>query len=392
MNILHLFSDWKWTGPAEPVLALCEELTRRGHQVTFAYRRPPKPVERSIAAFAGQFAVQTTEQFRLNRYFSISDNPRDVLALRRFVRENNVDVVNTHLAHDHLLAAAALTGRWSSRFSVSGRRSKPVLVRTDHKRDSIPASLANRLLFRRTQGVITFSRKAHALFISDFKLPPERVCWVNPAIDTAKFNPDTAARALRKKWRLEENDVAIGVVARFQKYRKTDLFLDAVKRAVQRAPNLKAVLIGRSSQINETVHKPVQQLQLEDNVVVAGYLTDRYVDGLASLDAFVFLIAGSDGTGRALREAMAMGKAVIVNNIGMLPEMIEDGKSGLVFNDTADDLADKMLRITQDHALRQRLGRAALERARAEFSLANQASRVEEFYRKLLSCVRATPE
>jgi len=86
MNILHLFSDWKWTGPAEPVLALCEELTRRGHTVTFAYRRPPKPVERSIEAFVKSFAVNSTDQFRLNRYFSVSDNPRDVMALRRYVR------------------------------------------------------------------------------------------------------------------------------------------------------------------------------------------------------------------------------------------------------------------------------------------------------------------
>src|SRR6185503_14630370 len=142
MNILHLFSDWKWTGPAEPVLNLCEELARRGHNVTFAYRRPPKPVQRSIESFVGQFKVKTTGQFRLNRYFSIADNPRDVLALRRFIREHSIDVVNTHLAHDHTLAAAA--------FAFGFRRSspKPVLIRTDHKRDSISNSVLNRMLLR----------------------------------------------------------------------------------------------------------------------------------------------------------------------------------------------------------------------------------------------------
>ena len=38
MKILHLFSDWKWTGPAEPVLNLCKELEKRGHDVTLGYR------------------------------------------------------------------------------------------------------------------------------------------------------------------------------------------------------------------------------------------------------------------------------------------------------------------------------------------------------------------
>jgi glycosyltransferase involved in cell wall biosynthesis len=297
------------------------------------------------------------------------------MSLRRYIRAHKIDVVNTHLAHDHVLAAAALTLN----------RSKTVLVRTDHKRNSIASSLATRVLLRRANGIITFSHKARQHLTQKFKLPTESVCWVNPAIDVVKFNPENASRGLRDKWGLREDDVAIGVVARFQKYRKTDLFLEAVKLAIPRAPRLKAVLIGRSSQIKETVHKPVKELQLEDHVVLAGYLTDQYVDGLASLDGFVFLIAGSDGTGRALREAMSMGKAVIANNIGMLPEMVDDGKSGLVFNDNARDLADKMVLLVQDRKLRERLGHSALNRARTEFSLAKQADRIEDFYGALVA-------
>jgi len=283
-------------------------------------------------------------------------------------------VVNTHLAHDHVLAAAAL----------AFNRSKVALVRTDHKRNSISPSLPTRVLLKRTDGIITFSHKAQEHLTHRLKLPADRVCRVNPAIDVAKFDPKKATRGLREKWGLKETDVAFGVVARFQKYRKTDMFLEAIKLAVARAPNLKAVLIGRSSQIKETVHKPVQQLKLQEHVVLAGYLTDGYVDGLASLDGFVFLIAGSDGTGRALREAMSMGKAVITNDVGMLPEMVVEGESGLVFNDNARDLADKMVLVTQDRKLRDRLGRGAFERARNEFSLAKQADRVEAFYRELI--------
>jgi len=48
MKILQLFSDWKWTGPADPVTSLCKALEKRGHDVTFAHGKPPLPVEDSL--------------------------------------------------------------------------------------------------------------------------------------------------------------------------------------------------------------------------------------------------------------------------------------------------------------------------------------------------------
>ena len=63
------------------------------------------------------------------------------------------------------------------------------------------------------------------------------------------------------------------------------------------------------------------------------------------MDIFVFLMAGSDGTARALREAMAMGKPVVVADRGILPELVEDGISGLVVKDTPDELAKATLQL-----------------------------------------------
>ena len=59
MKILHLFSNWKWTGPADPTLNLCKGLEKRGHDVTFAYRKPPLPVEDSIEKRVLQAGVKS---------------------------------------------------------------------------------------------------------------------------------------------------------------------------------------------------------------------------------------------------------------------------------------------------------------------------------------------
>ncbi len=52
MRILQLCGDWKWTGPAEPMLVLAAALRERGHRVELACANPPSPAERGLAGEA----------------------------------------------------------------------------------------------------------------------------------------------------------------------------------------------------------------------------------------------------------------------------------------------------------------------------------------------------
>lgn len=374
LKILHLLSDWKLTGPSEPVVTLCAQLQQHGHDVTLAYRRPPPEAAKSVAALARATGVNATDQFRLNHHFSFADNPVDVIQLKRFIRQQNFQIINTNLSHDHILGG--LAARWSG--------TRALIVRTDHQRDSFRPTFLSRLLLRRlTDGIITFSQQARTKLIQDFGITPERVVRVNPALDTAKSHPGAGNRAFRAELGFTDSDIVVGVVARFQKYRKMDTFFEAMRLVIQQNPRVKAMLVGRSSQMEETIRRPIQESGLTQNVVLAGYLTDRYLDGLASMDLFVFMIAGSDGTARAMREALAMGIPVIANNTGMLPEFFDDGQSGLVFNDNAQDLAAKILKLAGDESLRKRMGANAAARAKEDFSLERQVAAVEQFYTSL---------
>jgi len=375
LKILHLLSDWKLTGPSEPVVTLCSQLQERGHAVTLAYRKPPPDAGKSVAAFVKAAGVNGTEQFRLNHHFSFTDNPVDFVALKRFIRKQKFQIINTNLSHDHVLGGLAT--RWAG--------IRALVVRTDHQRDSFRSTLLSRLLLGRlTDGIITFSERARMNLIQNFGLTADRIARVNPALDTTKYRPGAGDRAFRGELGFRDSDIVVGVVARFQKYRKMAAFFEAMRLVVKQNPRVKAMLVGRSSQMEATIRRPIQELGLSQNVVLAGYLTDRYLDGLASMDVFVFMIAGSDGTARAMREALAMGLPVIANNIGMLPEFIEEGQSGLVFKDNPHDLAEKILRLAGDEALRRKMGDNAAARAMVDFSLEQQVSTFEEFYARLL--------
>jgi glycosyltransferase involved in cell wall biosynthesis len=383
VNILHLISDWKWTGPSEPVLNMCLGLQQLGHAVTLACQPRAWREARSIATFARERGVNLTDQFELNHHAVLRTTLPDLRRLTRFLRRNSIDVVNTHLSHDHLLGG--LAARLCSR--------RVVVIRADHHRDSFGPGLLNRwLLSRLADGVVTFSEQARLRLVRQFRLAEERVVRINPALAPEAFVP--VPEAGRQRMRLElgfgESDVVLGVVARFQKYRKMDLFLQAFAEARKTAPQLRAMLVGRGSQLQETVVNPVRQMGLESHIKLAGYLTDRYREGLAAMDVFVFLIAGSDGTARAMREAMALGRPVIANNIGMLPELNESGKTGLIFNDTADDLARCMAQLASNQPLRQELGKGAALKAQTEFCLDKQATALTAFYTRRLQAAGGT--
>lgn len=387
MKILHLFSNWKWTGPADPTLNLCKELEKRGHDVTFAYRKPPLPVEDSIEKRVLQAGVKATDRFHLDHSVKVyypsflSNNLRDILDLTHFLREEKFDILNVHHSHGHLLGGIA-----------AKRSGHPVIViRTDHKRDPLKPSLGNRILVSRyTDGMITFSERARKEDAEHFGFPLERVRKISPALDLTRYDPKRKFKDMRAHFGIGPKEVIIGMIARFQKYRRTAIFLEAVKKISEEFPNMKVLLVGRSTQLEQSVIQPMKQLGVEKWVVVGGYQTDDYLDTLACMDIFVFLMAGSDGTARALREAMAMGKPVIVANRGMLPELVEHGISGLVVNDSPEELSQATLQLLHHPEMREALGKAAYQKAHQDFQLKRQVEAVERFYQEMMKLGKRT--
>ncbi len=142
--------------------------------------------------------------------------------------------------------------------------------------------------------------------------------------------------------------------------------------------------MGRSSQIRESVIEPTRRLGLESSVIMAGYQKENYLDTLAAMDIFVFLTAGSDGTARALREAMAMGKPTITARRGMLQELVDDGETGFVVEDTPENLFEAMRTLVKNGKLRNQMGRSARRKALREFRVEAQVQGFEAFYQNIV--------
>lgn len=369
MKCLHLFSDWKWTGPAEPVVSLCENLAAEGIDVSLAFRKGPEDFkERTVEKEANKQGVRGYDGFRLNRYFSVRDWISDVCAIGRYATDRKIDIVHAHLTHDHVLAALGLIGK------------KSLLVRTDHKRDGLGAGYGMKTLLGRTDGLVSYARKIQQHDMLAFGFPQERTAVLSPGVRV----PPVPVQDLRAELGIPGDEKVIGVIGRLKPDRGYDVILRAFKMLRERKGGVKLVIVGRSSQIEESIKKPVSALGLQDDVILAGYRLNDYFPMIATFDLFVMMRAGSDGTARALREVMAMGKPAIVSDRGMLPELVHDGTNGYVIADDRQ-LAERMEQVLTNDALRTTLGEAARRCAVEEWDYRSQARMMVAFYEKLLA-------
>ena len=113
-------------------------------------------------------------------------------------------------------------------------------------------------------------------------------------------------------------------------------------------PELLLVLVGRGTHFEEVAKEPIEELGISKRVVTAGYRREDYPGVLACFDMKVFLVPGTDGSCRAVREAMASSIPIIAARRGMLPELVEEG-TGVVIDDTVEGLSEAILRMASDY-------------------------------------------
>lgn len=376
MRILHLFANWKWTGPAEPALNLAWTLRGRGHDVHFACGREVSPMPNFVANEARSRSFDPILSLRLGKHRHPIYDPIDRRALRTIVKDLQPDVVHCHLNNDHRLALGATRGLGI-----------PV-VRSLHDGDPPRNDRDMRtLLSNATKGLIVVSDRMAEAVASRFPIDADRVTVIDGAVDLRRFDPSRRGLPnLAREYGLAKDDFVVGIVARMQKHRRFEIFFEAMTKAAAQLPNLKILLVGRGTWMDEVAVKPAARKELVGKAIFTGYRQGaEYVATLRCMSVKVYLTPGSDGSCRAVREALAMGIPIVAAKRGHLQELIEDGIVGLQVEDDADQLADAIIRIASDAKLRTAMSRAAAKRAKERFGLDRQAERVEDVYRRVLA-------
>src|SRR5690606_35595673 len=149
LRVLHLFANYKWTGPADPAIRCAARLQELGVDVVFAQAAWTHPGgEHRIAEELSKAGLPVLAGLGLRKHFRPIGLLRDVRRLARRLAEERFDVVHTHLLADHLTAALAL------------RRvpDPPLIVRTLYDPKPPRHGWRERLAFAGTAGVVAPTR------------------------------------------------------------------------------------------------------------------------------------------------------------------------------------------------------------------------------------------
>ena len=239
-----------------------------------------------------------------------------------------------------------------------------------------------------TAAVLAPTEPAQRGTIARFRLDPARVLLQEPVTEPRELVGPNA----RGQFGLQPQHRVVGITARIQPHRRFDLLWETAARVTKALPDARFVLLGRGNEVDTRalVTEPIQGLGLQGHVVLPGYQKGAaYEAALCALDAFLFLVPGSDGTCRAVCDAMAFGLPVVTTRAGILPELMASRRAGEVPGVATDDrpevLAGELLRLLRDDGLRARTGAAALARARLDMDPLRAALRTRALYGELLA-------
>lgn len=373
LNILHFISSGRWTGAAEPAAALARQQIRNGHQVAFAGIGGT-----SLERMVGAFDVPFLPGFAFERRPSPGLFRQDMQRLAARIAECKPDIVHCHLPHDHWLAA--LTLRRRRRMAKA-----PAIVRTMHRYAPPRRDLLHRwLVGKGSEMVITVSDEARRGMIERVGLPAPKVAWVRGAVDLERFRPDLSRDHIRQIAGAPKDARIAGQIARMQPHRGHHWFLDTIETVVREVPEAFYLIAGRG-EIKMEIKNRISAHPLSKHMRRLGYRKDDLPETYAGLDVSVLLQPGSDGTCRAMLEAMACARPVIGTALGAIRDTITPGETGwLVEPDDRNSLALALIEALAHPERTAEMGQAARRWVEEHHSYQRQYEKVMDVYQQAI--------
>jgi len=229
--------------------------------------------------------------------------------------------------------------------------------------------------------VIVQTREEERLLRS-LQLPLPRVVVVPPGY-SARATPPPGLTPFRDRYKLDGPFVLF--VGRLASNKGLLELTDAFARLAKSDPSAQLVLIGEDGGMRAPVEARARALGLERRVHLLGHVEDEAMVAAAYREANVFVLPSEyEAFGLVLLEALAHGTPVVASRVGGIPEVVEEGKAGLLVPPRSPGpLADAILRVWDDRSLARRLGEYGQDNVVPRFTWEALADRLDTLYREV---------
>ncbi len=202
-------------------------------------------------------------------------------------------------------------------------------------------------------------------------------------VDHETFKPDERLRAtFRQKLGIEEKETMLFYASAAGRRKKHEILLRALRELIDEGLDVKCVLTCSKDRTTESFHplvgKILLELGLQKHVLAFPAAGEEDLPGLYNACDIYVHPANNEHLGMSIMEAMAVGRPVVAQRNGGVPEIVDDNVSGLLFKtDSIKGMAECIKRLFRDPSLRERMGLKALEKSR-EFDWTDVAKKFLE--------------
>ena len=362
MFSLHVDTARTWRGGQNQVLLTVNGLRALGHRAAL------------VAHPDGELRRRASEGLEL-----IPLAPRtevDFTAGWRFARvlkRLGPDVIHAHDPHGVAMASIALSlGGWSN-------GGGPSLVASRRVDFHLKGNSFSRWKYRQVDCYIAASEAIRQILLSD-GVPPERVVTVHEGIDVDHVAAAPRVNVHEAFW-LPHDAPVVGNVAALVAHKGQRYLIEAAHLVVQRIPDVRFIILGEGD-LREHLAHLVKEHALEKHVLMPGFRTD-VLGCIKGFDLFV-MSSVTEGLGTSLLDAMACERAIVATRAGGIPEIVDDGITGLLVAPRDQRaLADAIVRALQDPDLRRRMAAAGYARVRERFTVDRMVAETAAVYQTL---------
>jgi len=359
--IMHLLTSFEVGGAETFAVQLGRRMDRSAYRVIACSLSGEGPM-------VDQFKGAGMETFSLPKLPGMRGvRLRSVLALKRLLRSERVDVLNCHNSFPRLYGTMAARLAWV-----------PVVVSTQHavwrdgevERPPVLARLMNPFVTH----FVAVARAVEQEGIRSGHIRRGRSSVIYNGIDLDRFAPHPGPSP--------GAEVVLGCVGRLVPEKGHDLVLRAVHRLRAGGAQVQLHVVGDGA-LRGALEARARSLGIDDSVRFFGFRSD-VAQVLRSMDILVSA-SSNEGLPLAVIEAMASGLPVVATRVGGVPELVEDGRNGLLVPPgVSGALACAIEKLVRRPDLRAAMGSEGRRLAMAKFDLDLCARRYEELYLRLL--------
>jgi len=361
-HILH--TEWSdgWGGQEIRILAESLEFIRRGHRVTIAAQPNSQLIQKAYESNVPVLCLEMNKGF----------NVKAIIKLVRFIKKNKVDIVHTHSSVD------SRTG------GIAGRIAGVKVVRSRHI--SIPVSKSKLTWFqymKLADRVITSGEFIKNMLVSENKMLSSHIISAPAGADQERFSVSRDIENIKEKYNLDDHHFVVGMVSVLRSWKGHNYVINAFRELVNNIPNIRLLIVGDGPKKGE-ISDLIKKFSLDSHIILTGHQVDP-VPFYKAMDVVILPSYAGEATSQTLPQAMLMGKPVISTDVGGLPEVVINNKTGLLVPPKdSKAIYDAILKIFSDKGLKNKLAENGRKHALNLFTFDKMIDTTQSVYVNLL--------